>query len=116
LKPLEDAVVDRINRLDGEAKAEAVIKYLTAKFPRLWAKLGQEFGRNQPTTIWSGEGSVMPDDQAAFCSYSYDIDPEERVWQMGVHKDLIRALEAIGYHADAYDGGTYFFYFDGVPT
>ena len=105
--------VERIGRLDGEAKCEAVSKYLTEKFPRLWAKPGQEFGKNQPTCIWSGEGSVMPDGQEAFCGYSYDIDPEETVWQMGVHKDLVAALAAIGYHAEAYDGGTYFFYFDG---
>ena len=74
------------------------------KFPNVWVKNGGDFDSRHDGTLWTGEGSVMPDGLEAFNQY----DIKEINYQMGIHKELVKVLDAHGFYAEAHDGGTYF--------
>jgi hypothetical protein len=77
---------------------------LSKAFPGVWMKDGKLFDHGHGSAIWSGEGSVMPDGLPAFNMYDYSS------YVFGVHPELAAALEKLGLFAEAYDGGTFFFY------
>ena len=80
------------------------MRVLSKAFPGLWMKKGSEFDSRHGTAIWSGEGSVMPDGSPAFGFY------ERSDYVFGVHPVLDAKLRSMGLYAEAYDGGTFFFY------
>jgi len=42
--------------------------------------------------------------------YACESDPHEKIWQMGVHIDLVHELKELGYFAECIDPGTYVAY------
>ena len=98
-------------------------KEIEKAFPKVWLKTTEEFGTSKGG-LWTGEGSVIEGSftweegtewagqvekfsTAVFNFYSYDVDPKEETWIMGVHKDFHKFLEDRGWFAEAQDGGTY---------
>lgn len=81
-------------------------KEIKEKFPNVWIKDGARFSAEQEGSLWTGEGSMMPDDREAFDYYTQDY--KETHYQMGVHKALVKVLDAHGFYAEAHDPGTYF--------
>jgi hypothetical protein len=78
---------------------------LSAKFPRIWTKDGEDFEKRQTGSIWTGEGSDMPDGSPAF-------DYWNNHYTFGVHPELSTFLSKTGWHAECYDPGTFFIYKD----
>lgn len=55
------------------------------------------------------EGGTI-DNLPACDYYGFDCDPQERIWIMGVHKDLREFMEDHGWFVECHDPGTYFAY------
>lgn len=53
------------------------------------------------------EGGLI--DGVMACNYDAD-DPQEKIYTLGVHNDLRKALGRIGFFAECYDPGTYIAY------
>lgn len=88
----------------GMKNKKARMKALEKAFPGVWLKDGRLFDSRHGSAIWSGEGSVMPDGSPAFGFY------ERSDYVFGVHPELHAKLDKMGLFAEAYDGGTFFFY------
>lgn len=80
---------------------------LKQKYPRAWFKLGEDFSSEEEGSIWSGEGSYTNDDIPLFNYYD-----EYGMYEFGVLNELNEFLESVGWYAETYDPGTYFFYKD----
>ncbi len=78
-------------------------------FPDCWFKEGDEWSQN--AQVWSGEGSMIGDEEA-FNYNSWECDPSEQVWTMGVHNDLMAFADEHDCHWEANDPGTYILYKD----
>ena len=90
--------------------ASQLTKALAKRFPKVWIKDGADFEASKKGTLWTGEGSYIeaktPGDgteQSAFSMYYYEN---------GVAKELEDFLTASGWHAEAYNAGTFFLYRD----
>lgn len=55
------------------------------------------------------EGGTI-DSVAACDSYSFETDPSEKTYVLGIHKKLVAALMALGLYAESYDPGTFIAY------
>ena len=86
---------------------DTLLEILVKTFPKGWFKESEGFDGREGG-IWTGEGSEMKDGLSMFDYWSEDY--EEVIYQMGVHKDLIKILDEHGYYAEAYDPGTYMIY------
>jgi len=78
-------------------------------FPDCWFKEGFEW--SEGAVVWSGEGSQVGED-AAFNYNSWEFDPSEKIWQMGIHVELVAFAEKFNCHWEANDPGTYILYKD----
>ena len=87
-------------------RLEALKADINKHFPEVWTKDGDDFGGGQENTIWTGEGSQMPDGLPAFDPHCFDI--MERNYVMGVHKELRSLLNKHDFYAEQLDGGTFF--------
>lgn len=58
--------------------------------------------------LWTGEGAGDIDGLPAFDYYAED--PQEVVYQMGIHKKLVQWAEERGLCWEPYDSGTYLAY------
>ena len=96
------------NKYD-EAAQDKLVEEMKAKFgANFWVKPGNEWSKS--AVLWSGEGAIMPDGTPAFDSMAYERDPQEKLYVMGVHKDLVKWIEAKGLFWEANDAGTYLAY------
>lgn len=57
----------------------------------------------------AAEGGTI-DDMPACNYYGFDLDPQETIWVMGVHKKLRDFIEARGWFIECNDPGTYLAY------
>lgn len=85
----------------------SILTELQKTFPECWFKPGEDFSPN--AAVWSGEGSVI-DGVQAFNYNSWEFDPKENTWTMGIHNKLFQFAEKHGYHWEANDPGTYLLY------
>ena len=91
----------------------AAVKVLQKKFPAISGiKAGEEWGGSDyDRAIFLGnaaEGGEIEGIPAAEY-YAYPtMDPQEKIWEGGIHRELIKALEDIGYFAEWNDPGTIF--------
>lgn len=90
---------------------ETLIKKLQKTFPGIEGiHDGDDWGN--PGSIHLGdcaEGGQIDGDNA--CDYnSWECDPNEETWIMGVHKKLKKVVEDAGWWVECYDPGTYFAY------
>jgi hypothetical protein len=93
----------------SEEEQDALVQELKKKFgSKFWVKPGSEW--REGAVLWSGEGAYMPNGDPAFNSYGFEQDPEEKIWQMGVHKDLEKWAKSKGLFWESYDAGTYLAY------
>ena len=96
------------NKRSNDAQDQLVNEIKIVFKADFWVKPGYEWDQN--AVLWSGEGSVMPDGTPAFNSLSYESDPEENLYILGVHKDLVKWSSAKGLFWEAHDAGTYLAY------
>jgi len=88
---------------------EDLIKDLRAKFgSKFKVKPGHEWSPG--AVLWSGEEAEMPDGNYAFNYNSWESDPQEKIWQIGVHKDLVKWSDSKGLFWEPNDPGTYLAY------
>ncbi len=91
---------------------KTILELLKEKFPTCWFKDGEEFDNNPNCLVWSGEGSILKDDDGnevdAFDPYF--TDAKEVLYIMGVHKDLHNFVKSKGAYWESYDAGTYLLY------
>ena len=87
---------------------QTVLNKLKKAFPDCWFKPGNEFNGGN-CAAWSGEGSTI-NDVPAFNYNSWEFDPTEQTWTMGIHNDLFRFVEKLGYYWEANDPCTYLLY------
>ena len=86
-----------------------LIKALQKAFPGIHSIApGEDFGWN-PKCIFLGDAAEGGEiDGIAACNYyAYDVDPQETIWVMGVHRKLKAFLEARGWYVECQDPGTY---------
>jgi len=95
--------------MENEKEDEKILQELEAAFPDMWFKPGNQW--NQAASVWSGEGSYI-DDTEAFNYNSWEFDPNEEIWKMGIHRKLFDFVDERGYHWEANDPGTYILYKD----
>lgn len=79
---------------------QTIIKKLERKFPDCW------FKELRAGIVTSGEGSII-DGLEAFNYNSWESDPSEKIWTMGVNNDLMDFVEKLGYFWECQDAGTY---------
>jgi len=91
----------------SEDKQDKLLADLKKRF-NIDARRGD--GWDKGALVWSGEDAYMPDGSPAFDYYSYDTDPREKVYQMGVHKELVTWADKHGLHWECNDPGTYLLY------
>ena len=94
-------------------KYEALKAELAKKFPNVWIKDGMDFDNGHDGTLWTGEGSSisvtrgdMTYEVEAFNMYAH------HGYTFGVINELDDFLTQRGWHAEAYDAGTFFLYND----
>jgi len=87
-------------------KIRILIDSLKKEFPDLKVS---EWDTDSTAILWSGEGSKIRG-LPAFNYYAMDIDPNETIWIMGVHKDLVKWSEKNGLFWEPYDTGTWLAY------
>ena len=85
------------------------MKELAKKFPKMWMKEGEDFSPSYEGAIWTGEGSEH-DDLEIFNYWSMDY--EEKVYVMGVLKEVRKVVEDAGWWIECHDAGTYFIFPD----
>lgn len=94
----------------SEEEQEKLVEELKKKFgSKFWVKPGIQWNGGG-AALWSGEGAVMPDGKDAFNYNGYDSDPQEKIWVMGVHKDLVKWTDSKGLFWEPNDPGTYLAY------
>lgn len=94
---------------------EKLMGILAEKFPKMWMKESEQFdGRGGG--IWTGEGSfvlekfVMDDKHEEFEEPIFEYDADNSIYEMGVHKSLVKVLDEHGWFAEWYDSGTVMIY------
>jgi len=93
----------------SEKDQENLVKELKKKFgSKFWVKPGNEW--SDGAVLWSGEEARMPDGEDAFNYYGFESDPQEKIWIMGVHKDLVQWSKSKGLFWEPNDAGTYLAY------
>ncbi len=93
--------------METEDEDAKILQELQAAFPDAWFKPGDEWSQN--AAVWSGEGSYVDGNQA-FNYNSWESDPQEKIWKMGIHNKLFDFVEDRGYYWEANDPGTYILY------
>lgn len=83
-------------------KQEKIIADLKSKFPNVWFNKGSDFGG----IGWSGEGSEI-DGLSAFDYNSWEHDPQEKTFIMGVQRSLHDWAYSHGMYWECHDPGTY---------
>lgn len=84
-----------------------LIKELNDTFPRLQAVSTEEWDGNAGGIWFKGTDNALLDGEPQFYNaYSFEADPREEVWIMGVRKDLHEFLKSRGWFAEPYDSGT----------
>ena len=87
-------------------KLDALKADIKKNFPDVWIKDGEAFGLGERDSLWTGEGSYMPDGRCAFDGLC--LDYKEKTYRLGVHKQLITLLDQHGFYAEQHDAGTFF--------
>jgi hypothetical protein len=77
---------------------------LTERFPKAWFKEGGDFANGYETSIWTGEGSYIGDEEM------FDYYAMGNKYEFGAHITLRNFVEKRGYYVECYDAGTYFIY------
>lgn len=72
------------------------------------ARRGDAWGEGNPL-VWSGEDAYIGE-LPAFNYNSWESDPEEKTYVMGVHRDLHNWAEKKGLYWEFYDPGTVMLY------
>lgn len=87
-----------------------LIKLLKVQFPKVWIKDGGEFDSRHKGTLWTGEGSYIETADG----YMIDAFSMHTMsgYIFGVANQLDDFLTTYGWHAEAYDSGTFFLYRD----
>ncbi len=82
-------------------------------FPKMPLRLGENFSPENKGAIWTGEDAgEASDGNSVFNYYAFEIDPQEKVYVLGVHRELLNILNDAGWHAEFYDAGTVLIYND----
>lgn len=93
-----------VGSLLNEATSRSRLKnILKRKFPDMWMKDGEDFSSSNAGSIWTGEGSFDNDGIPLFDNFA-----TSPLYELGVHKDLVRVLDKHGWFAEFHDGGTVF--------
>lgn len=82
-----------------------LIKILQKAFPGMECRLSEDFDGTKDA-IWTGEDAPPIKEMAMFNYYSYDTDPNETIWVMGVHRELWDILAENNWYAEFNDPGT----------
>jgi hypothetical protein len=86
-----------------------LITAINQTFPRMQCRLGEDFSSSNRGSIWTGEDAgEAADGNSIFNHYAFDVDPQETVWVLGVHRQLLALLQTAGWHAEFHDAGTVF--------
>lgn len=96
---------------------DEMIEKLRKRFPNIWFKKAEEFGKNQsPNGIWTGsEGNTFVDKNKKITafnpvdSYFYNSNAKKS-YVDEVHVTLDKFLKDNGYYAEFYDAATIFLY------
>jgi hypothetical protein len=81
-----------------------LITLLEKKFPNAWFKEGAEFSNSTSGSVWTGEGSMIGDEEMFNYFGSGDT------YKFGAHIKLCNFVEKNGYYVECYDAGTYMIY------
>jgi hypothetical protein len=88
-------------------RATTVVKRIEKAFPHI---NGVEVRRTDEIFLGDvAEGGEI-DDFPACDYYSFDFDPHEKIYIMGVHKKLKKVVEDCGWFVECGDPGTYYAY------
>jgi len=88
---------------------DQLMQVLKQKFPNMWMKPAEDFGDGfDETAIWTGEGSTLHDEKYDMDVNIFSLYSESKMYDMGVHNNLVSVLDEYGYYAEFYDGGTVF--------
>ena len=82
---------------------EELIADLEKAFPNCWFKDGSDFYGDESDSVWSGEGSYLPNDLPAFDYYAGGSS-----YTFGVHDEIAKFVEARGWYWECHDAGTFF--------
>jgi len=88
-------------------RAKTVVNRIEKNFPNI---SGAEV--RDPRCVFLGdvaEGGEI-DGTPACDYYAYDFDPQEKIYILGVHKELRKVVEDAGWFVECHDAGTYFAY------
>lgn len=88
-------------------KAEIVVRQFNKRFPDIKGVAVRD--DNQIFLGNAAEGGEINEIPAADY-YGDAMDPQEKIWVFGVHKEIIKFLEDRGWFAEWYDPGTLFAY------
>ena len=86
-------------------KAETVVRQFNRRFPDTKGVEVRDENRIFLGNIAEG-GEI--DEIPAADYYGYEMDPQEKIWELGVHKQVIEFLRDRGWFAEWYDPGTMF--------
>lgn len=93
------------------ATVKQVVKKLQKLFPEInGIKDGAEWSR--PGAVHLGdcaEGGTI--NGVSACDYNaWEHDPQEKIYVLGIHRELEAALNELGWYAECHDPGTYLAY------
>ncbi len=95
-------------------QSRKVVQILKQKFLGIEGiKPGDAMGYGEGSVFLGNcaEGGEINDFPA--CNYfGYADDPNETIWIMGVHRELVHETQVLGYHVECHDPGTYIAYPD----
>lgn len=98
----------------GKNNVKQIILDLKKEFPNIngikdmseW-NTAWEHRKNEAIFLGNCAEGGLIDDILACDYYSFEEDPEEEVYEMGVHVKLVKFLKERGFYVECYDPGTY---------
>jgi len=101
---MSEKVRDAVVKFNVRRKAER----LAVRFPGIEGikPAADWLGEPGSTAIHLGNAAEGGEIDGVSAADYYAEDPRERIYVFGVHRKLVDALEALGYSAEWYDGGT----------
>lgn len=103
---------NHLNKVEEDTLSEDIQDKLLSELQNKFgikARRGSEWGEGSPL-VWSGEDAYMPSGVPAFNYNSWESDPEELTYVLGVHKQLVAWAEKKGLYWEFYDPGTVLLY------
>jgi len=94
----------------AKSSVDKAIDELNKKYPEINAVDVDEWDqRGEGRGIWfrgSENGVEASDGNRLISYYGWESDPEGKIWDMGVHKELVAVLEKHGLYGEFNDPGT----------